>query len=151
LPNGQIDKFEILDTGFHKGLPPDIGPHFQMKIRKITDRVGPSPAPGSVTNIYNVHGPNARFNSQSVDQSHNVVRVDEGELFQRLKETIQTALANSTQREQLLQAVDEMSAHAGKSSFGDKFQSFMALASNCMTVVTPFLPALANLAASVHH
>jgi hypothetical protein len=122
-----------------------------MKIRKITDRVGPSAATGSITNIYNVHGPNARFNSQSVDQSHNVVRVDEGELFQKLKEAIQAASANSTQREQLLQAVDDMNEHAGRSSFGDKFQSFIALASNCMTVVTPFLPALANLAASVQH
>jgi hypothetical protein len=122
-----------------------------MHIRKITDHVPPTVAPSSVTNIYNVHGPNARFNSQSVDQSHNVVRVEEGELFQKLKEAIQAASASSTEREQLLQAVDEMNAHAGKSSFGAKFQRFMALASNCMTVVTPFLPALANLAASAHH
>ncbi|MBB6142853.1 hypothetical protein HNQ77_000791 [Silvibacterium bohemicum] len=151
LPNGQIENFEILELGFHQGLPPHIGPHYQMKIRKITDRIPHIAPPSSVTNIYNVHGPNARFNSQSVDQSHNVVRVDEGELFQKLKEAIQAASANSPQREQLLLAVEEMSAHAGRSSFGDKFQSFMALASNCMTVVTPFLPALANLAASVHH
>ena len=151
LPNGQMEKFEILELGFHQGLPPYIGPHYQMKIRKITDRIPHTTQPSSVTNIYNVHGPNARFNSQSVDQSHNVVGVDEGELFQKLKEAIQTASANSPQREQLLLAVDEMSAHAGRSSFGDKFQSFMALASNCMTVVTPFLPALANLTASVHH
>jgi hypothetical protein len=88
LPNGQVDKFEILDTGFQHGLPPEIGPHFQMKVRKITDRIGPPAPPGTITNIYNVHGPNARFNSQSIDQSHNVVRVDEGELFQRLKEAI---------------------------------------------------------------
>jgi hypothetical protein len=150
LPNGQLEKFEILELGFHQGLPPDIGPHYQMTIRKITDRVSHAAPPSSVTNIYNVHGPNARFNSQSVDQSHNVVRVDEGELFQKLKEAIQAASASSPRREQLLLAVDEMSAHAGQSSFGDKFQSFMALASNCMTVVTPFLPALANLVASVH-
>ncbi len=38
LPNSQIEKFEILELGFHQGLPPDIGPHYQMKIRKITDR-----------------------------------------------------------------------------------------------------------------
>ena len=151
LPNGQVDRFEILDTGFHPGLPPEIGPHFQMKLRKVT-HLTPSSAPAnSVTNIYNVHGPNARFNNQSVDQSHNVVGVGEDELFQKLKDAIQAASTDAPQREQLLMAVDEMSAHAGKPSFGDRFQSFMALASNCMTVITPFLPALANLAASVRH
>ena len=151
LPNGQLDRFEILDTGFHQGLPPDIGPHYQMKIRKITQLAQSGPPAGSVTNIYNVHGPNARFNNQSVDQSHNVVRIGEDGLFQKLKEAIQAASTDATQREQLLVAVDEMSAHAGKPSFGDRFQSFMALASNCMAVVTPFLPALANLAASAQH
>jgi hypothetical protein len=28
LPNGQSEKFEILELGFHQGLPPHIGPHF---------------------------------------------------------------------------------------------------------------------------
>jgi hypothetical protein len=150
LPSGQTDRFEILDTGFQPAYPP-IGPHFQMKVRKVTDGVVPSLHGTSVTNIYNVHGPNARFNSQSVDQSHNVVSVGEGELFQKLKEAIQATSAVATEREQLVLAVDEMSAHAGKSTFAEKFQNFMALASNCVTVITPFLPALATLAASVQH
>ena len=150
LPNGQVDRFEVLDTGFQPGLPPAIGPHYQMKLRKITDRSASGVPASSITNIYNVHGPNARFNNQSVDQSHNVVGIGEDELFRKLKEAIQSASADATQREQLLVAVDEMSANAGTPAFGEKFQSFMALASNCMTVITPFLPALANLAASVH-
>lgn len=150
MPNGQVDRFEIRDTGFQPGLPP-LGPHYQMKLRKITDRIASGEPASSITNIYNVHGPNARFNNQSVDQSHNVVGIGEDELFQKLREAIQAGSADSTQREQLLVAVDEMSAHAGKPSFGDRFQSFMTLASNCMTVITPFLPALANLAASAQH
>ena len=73
----------------------------------------------------------------------------EDELFQKLEDALQAASTDTTQHERLLVAVDEMNAHAGKPSFGDKFQNFMA--SNCMTVVTPFLAALANLAASVHY
>ncbi|WP_158819700.1 hypothetical protein [Granulicella sp. S156] len=149
LPSGQTDKWEIIDTGFHSGHF-GIPANYQMKVRKVTDRV-PNSHAGSVTNIYNVNGPNARFNSQSVDQSHNVVSVGEGELFQKLKEAIQAAQPDTTDREQLLSAVDEMSAHAGKSTFAEKFQNFMALASSCVTVITPFLPALATLAASVQH
>jgi hypothetical protein len=147
LPNHQTEQFEILDTGFYSAHG-GIQAHYQMKVRKVTASPISLHGSATTTNVYNVHGPNARINNQSVDQSHNLVGVGEDELFQKLKDVIQASIDASIQREQLLLAIGEMQENAGKRSFAEKFQNFMSLAGNCMTVVTPFLPALANLAAS---
>jgi hypothetical protein len=147
LPNGETEQFEIVDAGFQSGYG-GIQAHYQMKVRKVTGRIDLRASAAPVTNIYNVHGPNARINNQSIDQSHNLVGVGEDELFQKLKDVIQSAGVETSQRDLLLKSVDEMHASAGQSTFASKFQSFIALAANCITVVTPFLPALANLAAS---
>ena len=146
-----MEQFEITDTGFYSGHG-GIAANYQMKVRKITGRVDIAASAPPVTHIvYNVHGPNARINNQSVDQSHNLVGVGEDELFQKLKDAIQGTALESQHRDLLISAVDEMHSSAGQPTFAGKFQNFMALASNCMTVVTPFLPALANLAVSAHH
>jgi len=151
IENGRTEQYEVTDTGFVSSKL-GIQAHYQMKVRKVTGRIATmqASAPAPVTHIYNVHGPNARINNQSVDQSQNVVGVNEAELFEKLKEAIRASVAETTQQQQLLHAIEEMAANTGKATFSEKFQQFMGFAANCMTVVTPFLPALAALAASAH-
>src|SRR5271163_3589189 len=58
LPNGIVERFRVLDTGFHPGLGGTISPHYQMKVEKLgTPTPSLHASTGRVTNIYNVNGP----------------------------------------------------------------------------------------------
>jgi hypothetical protein len=147
LPNGTLERFHVLDTGFHPGLH-SIQPHFQMEVEKLGTPI-PSlrASSGNVTNIYNVHGPNARVNLQSVDSSSNIATIGETELFDKIRAAIEAG-AFGLQRDQMMSAVTELQTSAGTGSFPDKFQKLLSVSANAMTVLGPFLPALGQLAAS---
>jgi hypothetical protein len=148
LPNGTLERFQVVDTGFHPGLSGAVGPHFKMKVQKLGTPI-PSlrASDGNVTNIYNVHGPNARVNLQSVDSSSNIANIGETELFDKIRSAIEAGVIGP-QREQMLSAVGELQASAGTESFPDKFQKLLSFSANAMTVLGPFLPALGQFAAS---
>jgi hypothetical protein len=52
---------------------------------------------------------------------------------------------NAEQRKKLMTDVEEMKATQGSPGFLARYQAFMQDAANHMTVVAPFLPALAQL------
>jgi hypothetical protein len=148
LPNGTLERFQVMDTGFHPGLNGAVGPHFKMKIQKLgTPRSSLRAPAGNVTNIYNVHGPNARVNLQSVDSSSNIANVGEKELFDKIRSAIEAGVMGP-QRDQMLSAVTELQTSAGTEIFPDRFQQLLSVSANAMTVLGPFLPALGQLAAS---
>jgi hypothetical protein len=148
LPNGTVERFQVMDTGFQAGLHGAIGPHFQMKIQKLGTPTSSFRAPaGNVTNIYNVHGPNARVNLQSVDSSSNIANIGEKELFDKIRSAIEAGVLGP-QRDQMLSAVTELQTSAGTELFPDRFQQLLSVSANAMTVLGPFLPALGQLAAS---
>jgi hypothetical protein len=148
LPNGTLERFRVMDTGFHHGLQGAIGPHYQMKVEKLGTPI-PSlrASAGNVTNVYNVHGPNARVNLQSVDSSSNIANIGETELFDKIRSAIEAGVM-CPQRDQMLAAVTELQTSAGTESFPDKFQKLLSVSANAMTTLGPFLPALGQLAAS---
>lgn len=86
-----------------------------------------------------VTGHNARANLGSTDNSTNVV----GDTLSQLSQAIGEKVANAQERDALLAAVDEMKGAKGKSSFAAGYQKLVAAAADHMTVITPFLPALA--------
>jgi hypothetical protein len=148
LPNGMLERFQVIDTGFHSGLSGAIGPHYQMKVQKLGMPISTLRASaGTVTNIYNVHGPNARVNLQSVDSSSNIANIGETELFDKIRSAIEAGVMGP-QRDQMLSAVMELQTSVGSESFPDKFQKLLSFSANAMTVLGPFLPALGQLAAS---
>jgi hypothetical protein len=117
---------------------------FVKKIRAM--KTNPKMQSGNQINYY-LQGPNSRVNIHSQDNSHNVV-INEGELFTKLREAIESAEVDGNLKKQLLDKVEEGKALQQqhgllKGWFGD----FMALASDCITVVQPFVPALAALIA----
>lgn len=97
------------------------------------------------TIIYNFHGANARVNNNSVDASVNVVNTSEPELFAELKKALAT-IADDSARERLTQEAEALQKLADKASRTAAYLKFIEHAANHLTVLTPFLPALAQWA-----
>ena len=143
LPSGTVERYLVLDAGYYEGIPGgSIGAHYQSEVRKETKIDAPR-SPSQV--IYNLIGPNARVNIQSLDASTNTVGIGPDELFEKLRTTIQESVADSHLCEELSAKVTELEKARGSADFVVKYREFMALAANHMTVLAPFLPALAQL------
>ncbi|WP_244540563.1 hypothetical protein [Hyphomicrobium sp. CS1BSMeth3] len=70
LPSGLVDDLVVVDPGYRSGIG-GIQAHFQTKVRRSDAATGSQHA--LIQNITNnFHGPNARVNSNSIDNSLNV-------------------------------------------------------------------------------
>lgn len=65
-PSGLAEDYIVTDPGFMSGGKGLIPPHFQSKVRRSDAPVAP---PSTIIN--NIHGPNARVNINSTDNSTN--------------------------------------------------------------------------------
>jgi len=90
-------------------------------------------------------GENARINIQSEDKSINVVEKTADELFAELRSIIESEISGSSERNQLLGAVDSMEKAESKSGFMKAYSAFVSAASDHITLFQPFLPALSQL------
>ena len=145
LPSGIVEVFTVVDSGFQQGLV-TIPAHYQSKVRKNTAESPRSPRPAAEPQVvYNLIGPNARVNIQSSDSSTNVVSVESAVLFDDLRETIRESSLDSTVEQQLIQNVEAMQSAVGTKKFAEHYGEFIAAAADHMTLVAPFLPALAQM------
>lgn len=143
-PGGIVDRYMVLDAGYHHDIH-GIPAHFQMQVRKETAIPRDPPNP---SNTYYLNGPNSRVNNNSMDASVNVSLTQQGtsQLFDDLLAAL-NEITDMEQREQLVIDVEEMKAAQGSPRFLARYKAFMQDAANHMTVVGPFLPALAQLLA----
>jgi hypothetical protein len=139
-PNGLVAHYTVLDAGYH-GEFHGIPARFHMEVRKETETPRNPPPPSTA---YYLTGPNSRVNNSSVDASVNVAHVPATQLFDDLRAAL-GEVADVALRERLLADVEEMRTAQGSPGFLARYQAFMQDAANHMTVVGPFLPALANL------
>jgi len=107
LPNGIVERYDILDAGYRQG-PGGIKPHYQSVVRKQT-RIDPLVQPSQI--VYNLIGPNARVNIQSVDSSANLVGVEPTELFDRIHEAIGQSVQDGELLKKLQEKVTELEKH----------------------------------------
>jgi hypothetical protein len=141
LPNGIVEHYTVLDAGYHEGIR-GIKAHYQSVVRKKT-KIEPQQQPTQI--VYNLIGPNARVNIQSVDTSTNLVEVEPSELFKKLRELIKHSITDKTVSAQLSEKVDELQQAQGTKSFATKYQEFMSLAADHITILAPFIPALSQM------
>jgi hypothetical protein len=90
-----------------------------------------------------VSGPNARVNINSHDQSTNLAVA--GDLFGSLRETIERGIPNDTERARIVELVGDLEAAKDRGGFLAAYQRLIASAADHMTILAPFLPALAQL------
>lgn len=141
LPHGKTEIYVIEDVHYAAKLHA-IPAHYTLAVSNVA-KPKPVPAPRAVT--YNLYGPNSRVNNHSTDHSHNVVGIDPGDLFKKVEEALAGAVAELHELEGLKQQLAEMRANQGKPTFAATYVRFMEIAADHMTVLTPFLPALAQL------
>lgn len=82
---------------------------------------------------------------QGTQHSSQTVVVSGDTLLTKLEATIQTEVADEHDREQLLALVKELNESKGTAGFLGTYQRFMSAASDHVTVLAPFLPALAQM------
>jgi hypothetical protein len=139
-PAGVEEVWVVDDPGFFKGGHgfPD---HYQMRVHWI-DAAAPLKMPHTV---YNVTGPNARINTNSVDASLNVVNQAPAELFSALRDVINTHISDVADRDALLERTTALQAASNTKSFAARYAEFMSVAANHVEILAPFIPALTKL------
>jgi hypothetical protein len=137
LPNGLTERYVVLDRGFWN--TGNFPAHYQCKVRKESNV---RKASSQTTIIYNLYGHGSRVNIESVDNSISTIETNQEQLFEKMIEVIKKEVPNN---QLLLNAVAEMKEHAGKPTFLGKYQDFIQLAANAMTILGPFMPALSQL------
>ena len=78
-----------------------------------------------------------------MDQSTNSVQ--SSEVFNKVEAALRDERIEEAVRAQLLSLLAEMKANQGTGNYTALYQRFMAAAADHMTVLAPFLPALASL------
>ena len=81
------------------------------------------------------------------DNSVNIV--NEKELFDRLASAISSAIEDVTERQEILEKLDELRHEKGKTDCLTKLTKFLSAAGTIAHVVAPFLPALTEKAAGL--
>ena len=141
LPSNIVERYTVLDAGYYEGIA-GIKAHYQSVVRKET-KIEPQRQPTQV--VYNLIGPNSRVNIQSVDTSTNLVEVEPNELFEKLRGLIKNSISDEIVSAQLSEKVDELQEAQGTKNFVTKYQQFMALAANHVSILAPFIPALSQM------
>jgi hypothetical protein len=110
------------------------------EIPKVATAIGGT----NVTQNIHMHGPNARINVNSTDNSTNIASVSSEQLFVRLRETTNT-IADESQRAQILARLDDLERAQESGSFLSAYQSFVTAVADYMTIFSPFIPALTQM------
>jgi hypothetical protein len=137
LPNGLVETYIVLDRGYFSGF----GGHYQAKVRKEgsikEDKYQ------SIITVYTASGPNSRININSSDNSTNYIN-NLDSLFNDLKIVLES-LPDKEIQEKSLQILEELKKSKDTPSYLIKYQEFVSLLANHMTVIAPFIPALTQL------
>lgn len=114
----------------------------QIEQRRIAPKMKRPEAGISIT--YHLRD-NARVNIQSTDKSVNTITVSQEQLFSEVRNAITQQVA-AVDQGAILHKLGELQQAQGTKSFGEKLSAFIAAAADYMTILTPFMPALAELA-----
>ena len=98
--------------------------------------------PVSIT--YNVSGTNTRVNINSQDSSVNTIKIESSKIFVQLREALDQ-VHNADDRKTIESSIEGLESSLGTSEFISRYQQFMSVIANHITVFGPLLPALARL------
>lgn len=135
LPNGMAESYIVEDRGYYAAVG-GFQAHYEAKVR----REGAAPSIGGQT-VWHVSGPNARVNINSQDSSTNTITITSANVIAELGKVIAWQVTGE-QKDKLLAKLEEMSRARDKEAKLNKYQEFIALAANIITIIGPFLPAL---------
>ena len=137
LPNGLVEKYDVIDRGYYSDFQ-SIKAHYQVKVRK--EGSIKEEEYKSITNIYNVTGDQSKININSIDNSVNKITTNK-ELFEKLITTLDEIKDENT-KIKAINLAKEMENSINIPGYKVKFQSFISVVANYMTIVGPFIPSL---------
>jgi len=114
----------------------------QIEERRVNPKMRPKPQ--SITNVYHVSGDNSRVNVESIDKSVNAVVTSSEQVFQAMRESIRSGVPAQEQAP-ILERLDALEKAQNQQSFGQHYPEFIAVAANHLTLLAPFIPALAEM------
>jgi hypothetical protein len=114
----------------------------QIEQRRVTPKMK---RPQATVNITYHLQDNARVNINSSDQSANSVTVTQQQLFADIRDRVTQQIAGEDQAV-VLAKLNELEQAQGTQTFSEKFTAFLAVTADYMTILGPFMPALAELA-----
>lgn len=106
MSNGAEETYRVIDPRFHEHFH-GIKAHYQMKVHKL----GYPETKNALQSItYNITGNNARINQNSVDNSNNIVRVDERAIqyMEALRKEIDGSTLSAPEKAEATEVVDEI-------------------------------------------
>lgn len=143
LPNGITEEYGIEHLEFQAAVM-DFPAIMTAHVRKRGSALHERKHLVQQTN-YNLTGANPRVNVNSIDNSANTITITNETVFSQLEKAIAEQVLDPKLSEELALAVQQMNQTRGTPEFTGRFQAFMALAANCMTVALPFLPELTKM------
>lgn len=145
MSNGGVETFKVVDPGYHEGLR-STPSHYQMKVQKL----GLPEAEKEIQSItYNISGPNARVNNNSVDNSTNVANIntDIAEHISMLRSEICKLVADEQEKKEALELADaiegQFSTDSPSKSVVKTLISALPSAGSIASIGSFFLSALA--------
>lgn len=144
LPSGLVETYIVLDRGFYSSSSHGIQGHYQAKVRK--EGSIKEAEYKSIINVYNVSGNNSRVNINSTDNSVNYVNDSSG-LFEDIRKVLLT-IQDDKIKNGSIELLKEMEETKNTPSFLSKYQNFIGILANHMTIIAPFIPALTQLIVS---
>ncbi|TCC98804.1 hypothetical protein [Pedobacter hiemivivus] len=133
LPNGNVERHIILDTGFKSGTGCDQD-HFECRVRKLTAEL---PIKKSET-IYHINGDNSRVYNNSLDFSNNTVKLSGDIKFEELK----AIFSGRNNESVILKHISELEELKDSNDYNQKYKDFIDLCRDYMYEISPFIPSL---------
>jgi hypothetical protein len=96
-------------------------------------------------NIYNLHGSHSRVNIQSEDRSVNVSSISEKQVFTGIRKAITEGLTNEDEKAIVLEKLSALEKSIHSTDFILNYQAFINAVASHMTIILPFIPALAQM------
>ncbi len=118
----------------------------QMEERRHRPKMAPlQPPQSNVTNVsYHLHGHGSRVNVNSSDHSTNEISISGDQVFVKLREQIQNGIPEPD-RTEILARLEALQEAQNQPTFLQRYTEFISFASGHMTLIAPFMPALAQL------
>jgi hypothetical protein len=108
-------------------------------------RMTPKKAASTISVIYQLIGHGSRVNLNSTDSSTNVVEVSEEQIFAKTRQQIMTGIPGGEERDSILERLTALERDQHSTSFATRYAEFVNAAANHVTLLAPFLPALAAM------
>jgi hypothetical protein len=130
---------------FHSTIAMDkVTTEVKILCAKLRTMKANKPQVSSQTNNYYLLGSNSRVNQGSTDNSVNIV--SETDLFPKLRLAIESQISNPEAKDRILTLVNEGEKLPKRTDiYNNWFTKFLSLTADSMTVIQPFIPALAQL------